>query len=156
MQGLSPCIDDHATMFASNRKTINQFVRQQKDFGEQTNQQETQCEDDASDDHPRVIGLWKRYLSTVLTGAYRYGDRLFAAGILTDGKCPHPACRREIVTAEHWLYECPLNNTARNTTGAAVQDLNCQNNDKPKLWARPCPSHEGSLRLPFNAVLWTM
>jgi hypothetical protein len=121
--GISPCLDDHAIHYASSARITNEFLKVYPEIMAQQTQTGTEGSGDKTDSSGRGRGLWKRYLSTILSGACRFGDRLFAANLVPNGKCTHPACRNKVITAEHWLYECPYNIAARQSTGGAIREL---------------------------------
>jgi hypothetical protein len=71
---------------------------------------------------PARVKLWRRHIKTILAGACRYADRLFAANLVPTDKCSHPSCKNARCTAEHWIYECAYNSKAISTTGKAIEE----------------------------------
>ena len=90
--------------------------------------------------------LWRRYLSTVISGACRSADRLAAAGIIEDSLCMHPDCAHKICDANHWIYECPLNTSpSRGAAENYIDDTASQQyhgqhraRATEDLYCRPC------------------
>jgi hypothetical protein len=134
MKGITPTLDDHAISTATSKRSIRAFIKKYTWFGKgctSVNAARCAVNDSSSSDKANLErqlegkqhALWKRHWSTIVTGACRYGDRLHAANITADRACKHPQCRGKAATAEHWLYECPLNYAARDTSGTAIRDF---------------------------------
>ena len=98
MIGITSVVDRNATV--SVRKPAA-YARLKKDCKEYIDKQP-----DASEHAAILKSLWHIYLTTIIAGATRFGDRLLAAKIRESDECDHPQCGSARCDAEHWNYSC--------------------------------------------------
>jgi len=106
MIGITACLNEHATFYA----THNSKVKRKK----QPADTPLTSEDYGDGLTPVNEAVWRRHLQTILAGATRFADRLFAANITQTDVCDHPLCGGARCDVEHWHYGCFHNTPVRN------------------------------------------
>ena len=112
--GITPNVDRHATFHAMQTRNIKKHLRNTGTSITPKDGQKYTLSDQ--------VGLWKRHITTIISGACRYLDRLHQAKIVDTDICKHPKCNGQRCDAEQWYYHCHYN-TNRNTTGARIEQL---------------------------------
>ena len=92
--GITPNIDRHATFQAMQTRVIKKHVR--------TSGLSIAPSDGQTYTINDQVNLWKRHITTVISGACRYLDRLHQAKIVDTDICQHPECNGARCDAEHW------------------------------------------------------
>jgi len=120
MVGITACLNEHATFYA----THNSKVKRKK----QPVDTPLTIDDYGDGLTPVNQAVWKRHLQTILAGATRFADRLYAARITSSDLCDHPQCGGARCDAEHWHYNCHYNTPVRSKYGTAAGKVIAQIN----------------------------
>ena len=115
MIGITSVVDRNAT-FSTRKPAIYASIA--KDSSEYRKKQQ------GTDDNKTALkNLWHRYLTTIIAGATRFGDRLLASKIWTTDQCDHPLCKQARCDAEHWNYSCHHNKGNIDKAQTARQEI---------------------------------
>ena len=151
MIGITSVVDRNAT-FSVRKPAI--YARIEKECKEYIDKQPN------TTDHATILkSLWHKYLTTIIAGATRCGDRLLAAKIWESDECDHPQCGNARCGAGRRNYSCHHNKIKTGkyikTKQVILDEIKSQtyhgeqrHRELTQLITRPCPElHPHVLRL---------